>query len=215
LLIALIELCTKNINDIWFGVAYQKQNILSTAFSASQKTTLSSLLNSIPYNAAFQVVPNGSVFAMKIISLMKNIYDGKESSQFFNLSYDHLRVYTGQVLMVVSQIPVGYVSSYGFIAKAVGGGPRAIGNVMASNPFAPIVPCHRVVTSDLRLGGYSGGLALKFDLLKRERRGYTKQRKILVDGKQLQVFPVEFVFSQLEKKCPSLFSINPFAKNQD
>jgi O-6-methylguanine DNA methyltransferase len=91
------------------------------------------------------------------------------------------------------------VSSYGGVAKAVGGGPRAVGNVMARNPFPPIVPCHRVVGSDLTLGGYGGGLDVKRSFLVRERRGYTSEREVPVNGKKLHVFPVESVLRRLEK----------------
>ena len=85
--------------------------------------------------------------------------------------------YTQKVLKATAQIPLGYVTSYGSIAKAVGGGPRAVGNVMASNPFAPIVPCHRVVKSDFTLGGYGGGLKVKFELLVAEKKEASQPQK--------------------------------------
>ena len=102
------------------------------------------------------------------------------------------------MLRTVSQIPVGYVASYSGVAHAVGGGARAVGNVMANNPFAPIVPCHRVVTSGLGLGGYGGGLQVKFEFLKREKRGYAEKRHVAVDDKVLNVFPVELVLEKVE-----------------
>ena len=101
-------------------------------------------------------------------------------------------VYT-KGLKTTLQIPLGYVASYGAIAKAVGGSPRAVGNVMASNPFAPIVPCHRVVKSDLSLGGYGGGLRVKVELLSREKRGFSTPKQVPVDGGTLTVFPAEYV----------------------
>jgi len=70
---------------------------------------------------------------------------------------------------------------------------------MAMNPFAPIVPCHRVVSSDFTLGGYGGGLKAKLAFLNREKRGYTVEREIPVGDKKLRVFPVEFVLKNLEK----------------
>ena len=113
---------------------------------------------------------------------------------------EHLPAYTRRVLEVTALIPAGYVASYWSVAKAAGGGPRAVGNVMARNPFAPFVPCHRVVSSDFTLGGYGGGLDVKLDFLVREKRGYTSPRQIPVDGKKLQVFPVEFVLRKLERE---------------
>jgi hypothetical protein len=69
---------------------------------------------------------------------------------------------------------------------------------MAANPFAPIVPCHRVVRSDFTLGGYGGGLNLKAEILTREKRGNNVPKKIPVMSKRLRIFPVEFALAKLE-----------------
>jgi len=70
---------------------------------------------------------------------------------------------------------------------------------MASNPFAPIVPCHRVVSSDFTLGGYGGGLTVKRAFLIREKRGHTSPQEIPFGDRKLQVFPVEIVLRKLGK----------------
>jgi len=55
------------------------------------------------------------------------------------------------------RIPRGKVSTYGLIAKAIGcGSPRAVGQALRRNPFAPAVPCHRVIRGDLTIGGFGG-----------------------------------------------------------
>jgi O-6-methylguanine DNA methyltransferase len=114
------------------------------------------------------------------------------------LSTQRLPAYTNRVINATLSIPVGYVTTYGAIAAAVGGGPRAVGNAMACNLFAPLVPCHRVVKSDFTLGGYgAGGLKVKLEFLKRESRGYTEPKKVLVCGGQLQLYPVERVLAKL------------------
>jgi methylated-DNA-[protein]-cysteine S-methyltransferase len=76
-----------------------------------------------------------------------------------------------KVYQEVSRIPAGRTMSYGEVARRVGhpGAARAVGTAMATNPFAPIVPCHRVVRSDGSLGGYGGGLLLKEKMLSHER----------------------------------------------
>ncbi|HHC19248.1 MAG TPA: MGMT family protein, partial [Euryarchaeota archaeon] len=58
---------------------------------------------------------------------------------------------------LVRQIPEGYVTTYGAIAKALGDirASKAVGEVLAMNPTPIIVPCHRVVMSDGSLGGYT------------------------------------------------------------
>lgn len=67
----------------------------------------------------------------------------------------------------VSRIPRGRVRTYGDIARAVGnpGAARAVGQLMARNPVCLAVPCHRVVGSGGRLGGFTGGLDRKRRLL--------------------------------------------------
>lgn len=54
-------------------------------------------------------------------------------------------------------IPRGRVASYACLARALGcGSPRAVGQALKRNPFAPGVPCHRVIASDRKLGGFFG-----------------------------------------------------------
>ena len=196
----MISLYTKNIEGVWFGVAYDRETVFATTFAFSEKMALQGLLESIPFNVPFQHLEKASIFAEHVLGLLRNIYDGKSVTSNFSLATEHLSNYTRKVIEAVSLIPLGYVASYGSVAKAAGGSPRAVGRIMALNPFAPIVPCHQVVSSDFTLGGYGGGLKVKLDFLNREKRGYTAKREIPVNGKKLQVFPVEFVLRKLGKE---------------
>lgn len=69
------------------------------------------------------------------------------------------------------KIPRGKVSTYADIAKSIGRpkSARAVGNALHKNPFAPIVPCHRVVKSDGSLGGFASGENEKIIILKKEK----------------------------------------------
>ena len=69
------------------------------------------------------------------------------------------------------RIPYGETRSYAEQARAVGcpRGFRAVGLANHDNPIAIVVPCHRVINSDGKLGGYGGGLDLKLRLLRLER----------------------------------------------
>jgi deoxyribonuclease V len=71
---------------------------------------------------------------------------------------------------LVKQIPKGNVSTYGALAKALGDirASRAVGRMLNQNPYAPIVPCHRVVMGDGKLGGFGTGVENKIALLKLE-----------------------------------------------
>ena len=68
------------------------------------------------------------------------------------------------------QVPKGKVTTYGDLAKAVGlkNGQRFIGTIMKKNPYPTIIPCHRVVKSDGKIGGYSYGEKVKLKMLEKE-----------------------------------------------
>jgi O-6-methylguanine DNA methyltransferase len=196
----MISVYTKDIDGVWFGAACAEHRVFSTSFAHTQQEALWKLLSSIRFNVPFQVFPEPSAFAETVLASVKNVYDGKGVSKRFSLATEHLSAYAQRVIAAASLIPVGYVTSYGSIAKAAGGSPRAVGHVMASNPFAPIVPCHRVVSSDFTLGGYAGGLDAKLEFLVREKRGYRSPLEVPLDDKKLRVFPVEFVLRKLDAR---------------
>ncbi len=188
----MIEIYSNNKDGVWFSVACAQQQIVASTFAETQQRALNNILGNIPFNVPFEVFHEPSIFSSRILAFLKNIYDGQEIDASFPLALTQLPTYTQKVLKATCRIPLGYIASYGSIAQAIGGGPRAVGNVMASNPFAPIVPCHRVVKSDFTLGGYGGGLRVKLEFLIRERRGFSLSKKVDVNGQHLQVFPVEY-----------------------
>jgi len=70
-------------------------------------------------------------------------------------------------------IPKGQTRSYGWIAARIGRpkAVRAVGTAIGKNPFAPTVPCHRVIQSDGTIGNFSGpgGVRTKIKLLRKEK----------------------------------------------
>lgn len=198
----MISLCVRSESDsnVWFGVACDERKVFATSFGFSKPSVLKSLLEGIPFNFPFQYSEEVFPFAGHVLDLIRNVYYGKDVVVDVSLAVEHLSAYTRNVIRAVSLIPVGYVASYGSVAKAVGGSPRAVGRVMAMNPFAPLVPCHRVVCSDFTLGGYGGGLNVKLQILKREKRGYASEREIFLNGKKLLLFPVENVLNRVKEE---------------
>ena len=77
-----------------------------------------------------------------------------------------------KVWTYLKKIPRGRVKTYSQVAKAIGKplAVRAVANAIGKNPYAPKIPCHRVIRSDGSLGGYSGkgGVKIKRFLLKKE-----------------------------------------------
>jgi methylated-DNA-[protein]-cysteine S-methyltransferase len=79
--------------------------------------------------------------------------------------------FESRVYEAVAKIPRGCVSTYSTIASEIGSGSaRAVGQALRINPFAPEVPCHRVVRSNGSLGGFFG---------KSSADALTKKRQLL------------------------------------
>jgi O-6-methylguanine DNA methyltransferase len=195
----MIGLFSKCIADVWYGVACGEKRVYGTSFGKNQEAVLSSLLEYIPFDAPFEAFPKPSPFANKVLATLKEAYDGKGVSEDYQLAAETLTPYNRKVLEMCAKIPLGYVASYGAMAKAAGGSARSVGTVMARNPFAPLVPCHRVVKSDFGLGGYGGGIQVKSEILNREKKGYRTKRDIAAGGKKLTIYPVEIVLKKLKE----------------
>jgi len=96
--------------------------------------------------------------------LIKNIFqtDGKKDSRPFNLLVKGTNFQT-KVWQALLNIPQGYVASYQDIADYIGHPKayRAVANVVAVNPVAYLIPCHRVITKSGKIHKYRWGSARK------------------------------------------------------
>ena len=83
------------------------------------------------------------------------------------------------------EVPKGQITTYGELAKAVGlkNGQRVVGKIMNKNPYPVIVPCHRVVMSTGKIGGYAYGEDIKIKMLNDE--GIEIQNGKIVDLKNI------------------------------
>jgi len=188
----------EKLSGLWYAVAMEDDRVYATSFASDEQTALKNLLESLPYNAPFQMADKQSQLSEKLLTTLKSMVAGESVSPNFKLEMAHLPEYSRRVLGFLLKVPVGYVTTYGALAKAAGGGPRAVGRVMATNPLAPLIPCHRVVRSDFDVGGYGGqvvgqGVKMKRAILLREDRGYKEPTKIKVGESVLSLFPVSFV----------------------
>ena len=119
----------------------------------------------------------------KILDLIKEVqeyYKGKKVNFFdYQLNLKSYTPFQKKVLSTVSKVPYGILKSYQEIAVEAGfpRAFRAVGNMMRKNPLPLIIPCHRVIRSDGKLGGFSGGkgIALKKKMIDWEitPRGYS------------------------------------------
>ncbi|MCK5699158.1 MAG: MGMT family protein [Candidatus Aenigmarchaeota archaeon] len=78
--------------------------------------------------------------------------------------------FSKKVLNLTKQIPKGKITTYKQLAAAAGNpqASRAAGNALNKNTRPIIIPCHRVIKSTGKVGGYSGGKEKKLALLKKE-----------------------------------------------
>ncbi|MFW8602387.1 MGMT family protein [Desulfobacterota bacterium M19] len=97
--------------------------------------------------------------------------------------------FQGRVYRAVRLVPRGRVTTYKLLAAAIGcQSPRAVGQALRHNPFAPEVPCHRVIKADLTAGGFMGEeqgplRRRKIELLRRE--GVLFRHGVLADTARL------------------------------
>ena len=82
----------------------------------------------------------------------------------------HGTVYQKKVWQELMQIKYGHTKYYSDIAKLLKSSPRAVGNACGSNKCLILIPCHRVISKDIKNGGFSsfGGIVHKDSLLKNE-----------------------------------------------
>jgi methylated-DNA-[protein]-cysteine S-methyltransferase len=108
----------------------------------------------------------------RYISELEQYLRGERREFDWPLAFDVMPPFRLRVLQTLRGVPFGETVSYGQLAEMAGspGAARATGQAVGANPFGIVVPCHRVIASGGKLGGYGGGLAVKVFLLEHEAR---------------------------------------------
>ncbi|KAH7320249.1 6-O-methylguanine DNA methyltransferase [Stachybotrys elegans] len=88
------------------------------------------------------------------------------------IAHSQRTAFEKRVWTALCQVPRGSFTTYGLLAAHLGTSPRAVGNALRRNPFAPAVPCHRVVATGGGLGGFKGSW-----LGRKEGEGITLEEK--------------------------------------
>jgi O-6-methylguanine DNA methyltransferase len=183
----LIQVCIQKRDDTWFGVAVKGSHVVATCFSP-EEIDVERMEKRLPKKTPFEVVEVDE-FLVAVFNELDGIVNGK-GVEGIGVDVSHCSDYAQRVLRCTGLVPVGYVTSYGAISKVVGGSARSVGRIEASNPVPLLIPCHRVVCSDLSIGGYGYGKQTKMEILQKEDRGYEESKWLDVDGKKLVLFPV-------------------------
>lgn len=116
------------------------------------------------------------LWVQAVIQAMVALLEGKprEPANLSNvvLDMDGVPPFHQRVYALTRKIAPGQTLSYGELAQQLGepGAARAVGQALGANPFAPVVPCHRVLAANGRSGGFSanGGVSTKLRLLQIE-----------------------------------------------
>ena len=109
---------------------------------------------------------------------LKSILAGREPKTFPPLDTAGT-AFQKSVWNALRKISLGKTKSYGEIAAAIGRpkAVRAVGGACGANPIPVLVPCHRVLAANKKLGGFSGGLDWKRSLLEREGIKFLRRRR--------------------------------------
>ncbi len=101
---------------------------------------------------------------------IQRYFDGEKVVFSEKLDFGSSTEFNQAVWDMTSSIPYGETRSYRWVAEQIGRPKayRAVGTALARNHFPIIIPCHRVVASNGKLGGFSGGLEMKKRLLRLE-----------------------------------------------
>ncbi|MGA2870034.1 MAG: methylated-DNA--[protein]-cysteine S-methyltransferase [Verrucomicrobiota bacterium] len=101
---------------------------------------------------------------------LKKILAGLEPGELPPLDWAGTTDFQKSVWKAMLKIPLGKTKSYGEIAQAIGNpkAVRAVGGACGANPIPVLVPCHRVLAANNKIGGFSSGLGWKASLLERE-----------------------------------------------
>ena len=115
----------------------------------------------------FELVGN---LERKVAQYLSDYFAGQSRSFSLPLDLGRVTPFQRSVLLSCVRIPYGEVVTYAELAQKAGKprAARAVGTIMAANRIPIVIPCHRVVGSDLKLHGYGGGLEMKRKLLELE-----------------------------------------------
>ena len=114
-------------------------------------------------------------WVQRVVERTQQLLDGTSTDTLADVPLDMAGVpaFNQRVYEIARAIPPGQTLSYGEVAARLGdpGAARAVGQALGHNPFAPIVPCHRVLAAGKRSGGFSagGGVATKLKMLQIEK----------------------------------------------
>jgi methylated-DNA-[protein]-cysteine S-methyltransferase len=160
------------------GVAWGEHGLRSALLPPADRPAARRRLARAAGTAASGVPPPA---VQRAIDGIRALFDGRaDDLRDVALDVDGIAPFEQRVYAAARAIDPGRTTTYGELAAQLGDPAlaRAVGQALARNPFAPVVPCHRVLAAGGRAGGFSapGGLATKLQLLQIEGARYGPNR---------------------------------------
>jgi methylated-DNA-[protein]-cysteine S-methyltransferase len=123
---------------------------------AGETQTLARMQRRFPQLAECTMPPPVAAWAARVAALLRGAPDDLCDVP---LALDTVPPFNARVYELARRIPPGKTMTYGEMAAALGepGAARAVGQALGHNPFAPVVPCHRILAANGRPGGFSAG----------------------------------------------------------
>jgi len=155
----------------WVGVLGSAKGLLRTTLPHRSAKEVKQLLGDRVKDAAWS-----THFFNDLIQRLRTYFGGHRATFPDKLDLFQATPFQREVWEITRLIPYGETRSYTWVAKHLGkaGAMRAVGQALARNPLPIIIPCHRVVANDGKLGGYSEGVEMKRYLLWLEASASTK-----------------------------------------
>ena len=170
-----ITISTHNHENLYFAVGYSENNKI-VRIALPQKSLKEAIDEIANYHPNYKLSDKHNDTACKICQ----IYHGDN----LKIELDQLELnpnssnspkttiktsFEKKVIIEVAKIPYGTVKTYKDIAKSLDSKAyRAVGTAIGNNPFPIVIPCHRVIRTDGKIGGFRGGTPMKVEILKNE-----------------------------------------------
>ena len=140
------------------GMAWQGALLMGVQLpeDAGEAHTRARMQRRFPQLAECTMPPPVAAWAARVATLLQGAHDDLCDVP---LALDTVPPFNARVYELARRIPPGKTMTYGEMAAALGepGAARAVGQALGHNPFAPVVPCHRILAANGRPGGFSAG----------------------------------------------------------
>jgi methylated-DNA-[protein]-cysteine S-methyltransferase len=146
----------------WVGLLASPDGLVSASFPRPSGDLAFTALGEIALKAHFS-----SDYFRNWMQEFEEYFHGRRTDFSGPLDLSGATPFEMSVWQTTKSIPYGQTQSYRWVARQIGKplAPRAVGQALGRNPLPIVIPCHRVLTSDGRLGGFGGGLDMKQYLL--------------------------------------------------